>query len=280
VRYIHTYGFFLLLTVLIISAKGDRFKADPPGTVKLTDTLFLDRYPVKVKDYLEFLKSIRYFYSEACHDSLQKLPKFGLNNTDVQGLMEHFTGDSLLYEKMLTRSWVTYSNHDRRYDVDFRLKSARFYDYPIVNIDYDQMRYYCQWRTDMVMLHYATSCKTEKKRRNYPMNFKYRMVKRKEWELAIAKFFKDIKKDKNKKGLSTRPNNVVKPYFREKRRDFYYDVDNAAETLDKAIVTFNFKWNESIKYGNISYFKLEEPSDWISFRCICEVLPEENQTAN
>ena len=248
----------------------------PPGTIRLTDSLYIDKFPVRVGDYIEFLNSIRFFYNTALHDSIKKMPSFGLTDMDIMGLREVFLGDSLEYIQMLTRTWITYSNDERKYDVDYHLKSKRFTNYPIINVSYRQMIHYCSWRTDMVKLHYATMCKTEKQRRKYPMNFVYRMVKRKEWEAVLGDFFYDIDKNGQENNANTnKPNNVVRAYEKQKGRDFYYDVNNAAETLDKAIVAFNFKWNEKYHIGDISYFKFDEPSDWISFRCICEILPEE-----
>lgn len=259
-----------------LSSTKVKYKSLPPGTIRLTDSLYIDKYPVKVADYIEFLNSIRRFYNNALHDSIQKMPLYGLTNVDIMGMQEIFKGDSMLYVRMLTRTWITYSNDERRYDVDYHLKSSKFYDYPIINISFSQMRKYCEWRTDMVKLHYAALCKTEKQRRKYPMNFVYRMVKRKEWESVLGEYFYDVKmiKEEDQKNSNV-PKNIVKPYFKEKGRDFYYDVNNAAETLDKAVVAFNFKWNEKYHIGDISYFKFDKPCDWVSFRCICEILPEE-----
>ena len=256
-----------------LTSSKKRFKANPPGTIRLTDSLYIDAFPVRVRDYVEFLRSVKSFYNTALHDSIAKMPMFGLGSDDLAGLRRTFHGDSLEYLQMLTRTWVTYANDERHYDVDFRLKSAKYYDFPVVNITYRQMRHYCVWRTDMVKLHYAFICKTEKQRLKYPLNFVYRMVKRKEWEAALGEYFYDVKKSKDMRNNG--PKNVVKAYKKERGRKFYYDVDNAAETLDKAIVTFNFKWMDKAGIGDISYFKFTEPKDWITFRCICEVLPPE-----
>lgn len=264
--------------MLLIRASVSVYKSNPPGTIPLTDSLFIDQYPVKIFDYLEFLSSMRNFYNEALHDSIQKLPKYGLTEADVVGLKSYFKGDSLGYLQMITRTWMTYSNYERKYDIDYHLKSPKYYSYPVVNINYNQMQYYCQWRTDMVILHYATICKNERQRLKYPMYFKYRMINRKEWQLAISKYFNEIKQSETAKKQGDKPNNLVRPYEKEKKRIFYYDVDNAAETLENGVVTFNFKWNSSVRIGNISYFQLEEPSDWITFRCVCQVLASDPMT--
>jgi len=267
---------FSILIITYLSSSKKIFKSLPPGTIRLTDSLYIDKFPVRVADYIEFLSSIKRFYNEGLHDTISKMPLYGITSENIMGLQEVFKGDSMEYVRMLTRTWITYSNDERRYDVDYHLKSSKFYDFPIINISYEQMRHYCRWRTDMVKLHYATICKTEKQRRKYPMNFVYRLVTRKEWEAALGEFFYDVVRNNPEERINkNKPENVVRSYVKEKGRDFYYDVDNAAETLDKAIVAFNFKWNERYHIGDISYFKFSKPSDWISFRCICEILPEE-----
>ena len=264
-----------MVFLLLLSAKEKRFKENPPGTVYLTDTLYIDAYPVKVYDYLKFLESVKLFYNEAFHDSVLKMPRFGVTEEAVQAMLDTFHGDSVLYDKLLTRSWVSYGNDDRRFDIDFRLRGQRYYNYPIVNINIFQMRYYCQWRTDMVMLDYAIKCKTEKKRRKYPWTFEYRMVKRKEWQSALGKYADDVKREKKEGPQRFQPKNTVKPYMPERGRDFYYDPANAAETLDQGVLVIDFEYNKQNGLGDVSYTHFNKADDWITFRCICEILSDD-----
>jgi len=261
-----------------LSSSRQKYKENPPGTLRLGDSLFIDRMPILTSNYIEFLKSVNSFYNEALHDSIQKMPLFGITDLDMIKLQQTFHGDSIEYIKMLTRTWMTYSNDEKKYDVDYHLNSSKYSNYPIVNISFEQMKHFCRWRTDMVKLYYATKCKTEKQRRKYPMNFVYRLVQRKEWESTLGVFFYDIKKSKNSSITKRdKPNNVISAYNFEKGRKFYYDVDNAAETLENAVVAFNFNWIKTVGLGDISYFKFDQPSDWVSFRCICEILPEKSK---
>ncbi|RLD67121.1 MAG: hypothetical protein DRI84_03320 [Bacteroidetes bacterium] len=255
-------------------AKKLRFKEPPPGTVRLTDSLYIDRSPVRVVDYLEFLSAIRNSYSPRMHDSIQELPNFGLSVSDVNRLRAKMPWDSIYYLRMLTRTWTTYANDIQKFDVDYHIKNPRFYDYPIININYKQVVEYCKWRTDMVKLHYAMLSSNEKQRRHYPMNFEYRLPNKKEWDKVIGRFFSKIEKlDKlttNKGGLLQ---NMVSPYANKKT--FQYQSSNVGEMLDKYIATVGFAWDESLNLGSIQYVRWEEPVDWIGFRCICEVLPED-----
>ncbi len=264
----------LILGLLAANQTSSKlFKDYPPGTVYLSDSLYIDATPVKTMDYLEFLRSVRVFYNDAAHDSISKMPLFGLSKEDVAGLFATFKGDSLEYQKMLTRTWMTYSNHEKRYDVDYRLKISKYLDYPITNITFEQIKHYCRWRTDMVKLYYATNCKTEKDRLKYPLNFKYRIPKRKEWEFALSKYFHDITvPTETKETTHDGIDNTAAPYFKEKKKTFYYSTLNSAEILDNEIVAFDFKWVKSVGLGDVSYFKFTEPKDFISFRCVCEVV--------
>lgn len=261
------------MSILVSSQTSKNlFKENPPGTTRLSDSIYMDEMPVKTRDYLEFLMSVRVFYNDAAHDSIKKMPLFGVTQEDFKGLLAIFKGDSIEYEKMLTRTWMTYSNHEKRYDVDYRLKITKYLDYPIVNITYEQMKHYCRWRTDMVKLRYAMLCKSEKERLKYPLNFVYRIPKRKEWEFALSKYFQEITlPTEDDKAVSTGLDNTAAPYFKNRSRHFYYATLNCAETLENEIVAFDFKWVKNVGLGDVSYFKFTEPKDFITFRCVCEV---------
>jgi hypothetical protein len=66
--------------------------------------------------------------------------------------------------------------------------------------------------------------------------------------------------------------NMAKPY--PKSKTFQYQSDNVGEMLDGFQAVVGFAWDDNLHLGSIKYLEWEEPSDWISFRCVCEVLPE------
>lgn len=263
-------AFLLSATV----SKQLRFSEPPPGTLRVSDSLYIDKSPVRVVDYLEFLSAIRNSYSPRMHDSIQKLPNFGLTTADISKLRKQLPWDSIYYLKMLTRTWTTYANDIRKFDVDYHIKNPKFYNYPIINITYKQVKEYCKWRTDMVKIHYAMSSANEKQRKKYPMNFEYRLPTRSEWDKVVGRFFSKIEKQEK---LRTRKDNMLKNMVRPypQSRTFQYQSSNVGEMLDRYVATIGFAWDETMNLGSIQYVRWEEPVDWIGFRCACAILPED-----
>ncbi len=249
------------------------FRHLPPGTVYLKDSLYIDKQPIRVVDYLEFLTHIRHSYTPRLHDSIAKLPLYNLSPDIAYHLYDSLPMDTVFYKRMLTRTWKVLSSDRKIYDVDFHLTSSRYYNYPVVNINYYQIFEYCRWRTDMVKINYAVKSKTLKQRKKYPINFKYRQVKRKEWELAMSEYFEDIGKLSDKvSGLKRY--NAPEAYVTNKKKKFYYDSQNVAEYLDGDIVTTGFNWQDEYGIGDVRYIYYTKPVDWIGFRCICQILPD------
>ena len=267
-----TKAFIVLSLIWIVFFAGlsvkPMFKNIPYGTVRLTDSLYIDKQPIRVIDYIEFLSDIRHSYTPRMHDSIAKLPLYGLSEEIAYGLYDSLSMDTAFYERMLTRTWQTIGNDRHIYGVDYRLRSAKYYNYPIVNINYYQIFEFCRWRSDKVKLHYAVISKTLKQRKKYPINFEYRIIKHKEWEKAMSVFFEEIGKLKrvNDGGALL---NIAKPY--PKSNGFSYQSVNAAEYLDNEIVTIGFNWIDEAGLGDVSYMHFEKSTDWVTFRCICEI---------
>jgi len=247
------------------------FKKLPYGTIRLTDSLYIDKQPIKVSDYLEFLSDIRNSYTPKMHDSIRKLPLFGLSPKIAYHLYDSLPMDSVFYKRMITRIWQTVGNDRFEFGVDYRLTSAKYYNYPIVNVNYYQIFEYCKWRTDKVKMFYAVKSRNLRQRKKYPINFIYRIVKRKEWEKAMGTFFSNIGKLTNSRS-NTIMNNIASPY--QASKNFSYESTNAAEYLDDEIITIGFNWINAAGLGDVSYMNFEKNTDWISFRCMCEILPD------
>ena len=242
----------------------------PYGTIPLSDSLYIDKQPIKVYDYLEFLADIRRSYSPGLRDTLHKLPIFGLNAEDLKQVYASLPMDSIYYKDMLTRIWKTVGNDKHIYEVDHRLTRSNFYHYPMVNINPRQIKEYCKWRTDKVKLNYAIQCKTLNQRKKFPINFVYRVIERKEWEKAMGIFFEDVVKIKT---IKRNPviSNLASPYNTKKGKRFCYESENAAEYLKGGIITIGFNWIDEAGIGDVSYMAFEKTTDWITFRCMCEI---------
>jgi len=208
------------------------------------------------------------------HDSINKLPLYNLDSNIPQHLYDSLPMDSVFYERMLTRTWQVVSSDKKVYGVDYHLLSSRYYNYPLVNINYYQVFEYCKWRTDKVKLNYAVKCKTLKQRKKYPINFIYRQVKRKEWERTLSMFFEDVK-PVSQSLLNIELVNAATPYVPQgKKKLFYYESENVAEYLDGEIVAVGFNWRHEYGIGDISYVRYKKPTDWVGFRAMLEVLPD------
>ncbi len=261
---------FIWLVIFAGSSSKRLFKEPPPGTIYLSDSLYIDAQPIRVADYLEFLTHIRRSYTPKLHDSIAKLPIYNLAPEVAYHLYDSLPMDTIFYNKMLTRTWEVLSSDRKIYNIDYHLTSSRYYNYPVVNVNYYQIFEFCRWRTDMVKLHYAVISKTLKQRKKYPINFVYRQVKRTEWEKAVALYFDDVVKlSDNINGIKVY--NAAAAYHKERKRKFYYDSENAAEYLDGGIVTTGFNWRDKYGIGDVRYVYFQKPVDWIGFRCICEI---------
>ena len=253
--------------------KKPLFKKPPPGTVMISDSLYIDKQPIRVIDYLEFLHDIRNSYTPKLHDSINKLPLFNLDPNIPNHLYDSLPMDSAFYDRMLTRTWQVVSSDKKAYTVDYHLLSSRYYNYPLVNINYYQAFEYCKWRTDRVKMYYAVKSKTLKQRKKYPINFQYRIVKRKEWERTLSMYFEYVTTVSERlKDLEV--SNAANPYIPDRKKLFYYESDNVGEYLENNIVAVGFNWNAKYGIGDIRYVKYIKPTDWVGFRSICEVLKD------
>ena len=246
---------------------------NPMGTVFVQDSVYIDKQPIRVRDYLEFLADIRNSYTPKLHDSINKLPIYNLNPNIAYHLYDSLPMDSIFYNKMLTKCWQVLTSDRRIYSIDYHLTGSTYINYPIVNINYYQVFEYCKWRSDKLRIYYAVKNKTLRQRKKYPINFKYRAVKREEWETALSTYFEDVGKlsEEINNGLI---DNTPKPYDVSKNKNMYYESTNAAEYLDGAIATVGFNWNGKYGIGNVKYIVVNKPMDWLTFRCACEILPD------
>lgn len=147
----------------------------PPGTSRITDNLYIDQVPVTNLMYLEFLRSADNFWSPEMHQTIKDLPKFGVTknlqeDNKIQKGPEGF--DSYLSRPS---NWEEIRHPNNKYD-------------PMVQITKREAELFCRWRTDMVMLRWATEAKTSAEREKFPEKIKYRLPTREEIEMAKIHF--------------------------------------------------------------------------------------------
>ncbi|TNE54314.1 MAG: hypothetical protein EP338_07830 [Bacteroidetes bacterium] len=153
-------------------------KIYPPGTEKIDEHLYIDKFLITNAAYLQFLYSVKNFWNNESSDFLRKLPRYGFSmdgdSTDAFYLDEinlHFSKhheneitlhgmisnpDSALYARMLPPldsllfddlTIGTYLNH------------IAYSRYPALYITKEQAEMFCKWRSDVVNLRIGLSSK-------------------------------------------------------------------------------------------------------------------------
>lgn len=268
--------FCIMFTLLLLSCRlasavdkpPFKLKIAPPGTVWLRDSVFIDVNPIKNIDYREFLSFVAVTYSKEVRDTLKKIPSFGIHMENFRTYMRLAGKDPDLIKKMAIRydmmlSW--------RMNMEEYINNPIYKDYPIVNISYNQAIMFCEWRTDMVMLFYATDCKKESQRLKYYTRIRYRLPTAEEFAYALSKFKNNIILNK---ALYAGDKVCTYPAVPQKQKvDFYYIPNNIAEMtlVDKLAV--GISWHDEDTTRNyaktLEYFG---PRDWLGFRCVCEIV--------
>ena len=153
----------LLLTFSMIAQKEEipSFK-NPPGTIQLSKNTFIDKNFVTNKMYLEFLNSVKYFWTPSFSDTIAKLPTY---NYDYR---EYFRNDSLINEAFYLKiATVDSIIVDNKYSLHEYFNNPKFQNYPVLNISAAQAASYCEWRSDLVLLVYAFNAKSIDERKKF-----------------------------------------------------------------------------------------------------------------
>lgn len=276
-----------LIAFLFLSGKSDRSvaefpaetykkekppfkpKQNPPGTVWLRDSVFIDVNPVKCIDYKEFLAFLKVAYNKELRDSLKNIPSYAIDIESFRSYMRLCGPDKALYKKMsipadMKLSW--------NMTMDEYLNSPTYKNFPIVNVSYTQALTYCEWRTDMVMLYYACDSKNEKERnKKYYKKIRYRLPTVEEWDYAMHKFEKYI--FTNYHVYAGEKCATYEAIPQKKKLEFTYIPHNVAEFSMTENIALGISWrdNDTTKNYNktVKYFR---PSDWLGFRCVCEIV--------
>lgn len=117
------YLLFLGIAILCLGARRPRADVIPPGTMAITDSLYVDVAPIRNLDYLEFLYWTKRIY--------------GVNSATYKSILPDTTiwlkADSSLHELQ-----VTYLRH------------PAYRNCPVVGVNHKQGTLFAKWRTDRV----------------------------------------------------------------------------------------------------------------------------------
>ena len=267
---------FLLLIIAIAGCtvlKKNATKGNPPGTLKINDTLFIDQTEVGNIHWREYL----YYLSDVKKDELE-------------------------YEKRLpdTSAWQleTDTVHDPLSEYYFRHPS--FNNYPVVGVSYEQVIEFCKWRTYIVNLgmyiheNKLTNFK-EHLKDPFPIKIYYRLPTKEEWEMIAGgklspqqypfgydtiykewrdryqKIFNCIYSDKSVKDSIQK-----EEYYTVELKSYYPNsfgcynmIGNVAEMVSEKGVAKGGSYTHLLDSCRISTDQhYNKPERWLGFRCV------------
>jgi len=244
-------------------------KEAPPGTIKLSENLYIDKSPVSNASYMEFLSFVKRSYSQNIRDTLKNFPLYGITHEEFEYYIKQNATDDGLYDKMSIPENMHISWDMNQFEY---LHHPYYEKHPVVNITPTQVKTFCEWRTDMVMLFYAVNSKDKEKRTKYYTKIKYRLPTKEEWILAMKTFSDDWIYDKL---LFEHDKTCTYPPLddRKHKNKFQYVPGNVAEMINEKDVAMGVSWYDKDTSANFyKTIKYTMPHDYLGFRCICEIV--------
>ena len=239
-RYIFSLSFLLL----IFSANAQQVYETPPGTIKINDTLFIDKAPVDNKMYLEFMVKVKSLWNYDLQDTLRELSLEEIDESIISNSVNNQQNEEIL--RMITS--VENIKISDSVNMAYYFNHPEFQHHPMVGVSKEQAQLFCDWRTDMVNLRWGTEIKENNN--NY-MKIKHRLPTDQDFDLA-AKIFRENEKIVFSDQASLEKINLK--IRKEKEVFFLFDIPEFKNSESDSVLI-----EESEKYA----FKF--------FRCVCEV---------
>jgi formylglycine-generating enzyme required for sulfatase activity len=249
-----------ILTVLFSFApKNKSFK--PPGTVRISDTLFADETEVSNFSWLQFEHWTKVKYGTFSKEHLEVLP------------------DTLV--------WQMPKSSNEPY-VKYYYRHPAYRDYPVVGVSYEQALMFCKWRSERVKEY----CRLAGKYQDY--EFVYRLPSAEEWEsLTFNGQFEFSNQGKDEKGFmkmnvkretlkkftddkvyDSGGVDVTAPVYAYKKNIFgiYNLIGNVAEMTQEKGICKGGGWINSMEECRVGKKQsYDSPLAWLGFRCLCIV---------
>lgn len=229
----------------------------PPGTLMLTERLYIDRVPVTNFMYQEFLDHLENYWSLVKHEKMKDFPHYGLDKDLVfqpqSGSCELFREASLENPQEMLTNKLNMENYS---------SSPLFQSHPVVNVSKKQAELFCLWRTDIVNAVYAIKSKNAWQRERFPYKVLYRLPTEREMINAQSKLESQSKLFKYQGQIYAYTGD---PALFSKMQD---KTDQMTIMEIKEIG--KYKTYNSMLDRNLSYYNQQELKT--GFRCICEVV--------
>ena len=208
-----------------------------------------------------------------------------------------FGSESENYKMTIPDTSVWASADTTGFVINMYFQHPAFSEYPVVGISYAQAEAYCKWRTEITN---KTAFLNENKIKgnpdstySFPTKFIYRLPTRREWEYAASagldtnKFPLGYEKIINKKNLpkiaTIESREFLKYYSVEywpgdvyfgdpNKFGLYNMAGNVAEMTSEEGIAKGGSWHHTLQESYIGKdIHYEGPTNWLGFRCICEM---------
>lgn len=177
----------MLLAAVPAPAQKKIKKQAPPGTVKVNDSMYMDRQPVSNMDYFVFLQSVRTFWNHAFSDSINQLRDMKMDVSLVQLKLRYNHRWHSTQQHLLNRMRVEkqpYKFLDSTLSPMEYLRQPEIGNYPVLGVSIEQAVTYCKWRTDMVRILYARRNNTERRIERHYGFVEYELPRAAHWQTA------------------------------------------------------------------------------------------------
>ena len=275
----------LLCVLFNSSAKAQKQRTPPPGTVYLKDNLFIDKSPISNAAYKEFLFAVQNFWSLQTHEAISTLPLYGLRLnenagsiyiTDKKGnvLLDsaNTKPDALLYAGMKISDKLVV-DQATNLTMEYYGRASYYNQFPVVYITYEQAEMFCKWRSDWVMLHYAIDSKSSSDRKKYYSKVTYRLISEDEWKYAFDNKAEIMLSDFGTRNAGSQHTYVNYKNINSRSSDDNFNIyaNNFAELLIAKKSMIGVLWDDATQSNTQIVTKSYAPASNAGFRCICEV---------
>lgn len=254
--------FSLLLLVPVAGLLAQ--KIPPPGTLRLNDSVYIDKHPVTNSDYAFFLLCTEQFWNHAVSDSLNQID---LTKIDLPKLQRKYIRDvrwRINQQPLINRMQVekvAYKFLDTGLTLKQQLLHPRVKDFPIIGISLEQAVTYCKWRTDMMRINYALSHKSERKKARHFSYLLYRLPLAGEWMA--------MQQEKGVLGKQLMNTNMQEEW---KEKDLFITYAfSFTEWLEPSGVVQKLAVNNAEKVLDMTVPPSDNTKTQMGFRCSCEV---------
>jgi formylglycine-generating enzyme required for sulfatase activity len=180
IKYFFIFFFLLFAGKNYVAAQ----KKPPPGTIRVNDSLYIDKHPVTNLDYAAFLHCLNLFWNHAFSDSINQMasPKVDMEKIQRQpnkNLQWRINQQALIKRMQIDKT--PYKFIDTALNLYQYLTHKQLRDFPVVGISIEQAVTFCKWRTDMVRISYAHQNNTERKQKKHYQLVQYRLPLSNEW---------------------------------------------------------------------------------------------------